>query len=212
MHGTFPTRWRCRRLTVCATAVPRRGRSSSPPWRSSSRTAYRRREQSRRVPAAPPAPLKDPAREVTPAACVCAPPTQVLGGYNAWTWAYVVICATMGLSVSFVFKFLDNIWRIFALGVATALTALLSWPLLGQEPSISEICDIVTIFLSLIVYSTTHDGAMAKPKGPALTADEAKPDGIQLPTEEDKKIEKDMPWHPYYSPSKPKESTALLQK
>lgn len=88
-----------------------------------------------------------------------------LTGYNTFTWLYVVSVATMGLSVSFVFKYLDNIARIYALGVATALTVFLSWPAFGQEPSITVICDVITIFLTLGVYYTTGH------KAPAPTAD-----------------------------------------
>lgn len=93
-----------------------------------------------------------------------------LGGYNTYTWLYIFSVATMGLSVSFVFKFLDNIARTFVLGTSTAVTVFLSWPAFGQVPTISEACCVLTIFLTLLIYYTTPESAMAQ-KAAALTAD-----------------------------------------
>lgn len=93
-----------------------------------------------------------------------------LGGYNRFVWFYILSVAMMGLSVSFVFKFLDNIARTFTLGTSTALTVFLSWPAFGHQPTISEGCCVVTIFLALLLYYTAEPAQ--PPSSAGLVSDE----------------------------------------
>ena len=77
-------------------------------------------------------------------------------GYNGWTVAYVITSASMGLSVSLIFKYQDNIARIMAQATSIALTLLLSVPVLGQRVTVSETCSVGLIAISLLSY---YDGA-----------------------------------------------------
>jgi hypothetical protein len=80
-----------------------------------------------------------------------------LSGYNRWAWGYVFFQAMMGLSVAFIFKYMDNLARTLAVGTSTACTIVLSIPIFGQEVSLSSGCAIFVIFCAVLAY---YDGGM----------------------------------------------------
>jgi len=90
--------------------------------------------------------------------------------YNRFTWWYVVIQAFMGLSVSFVFKYQDNIARSFSVGASMAFTLFLSAPVFDDTITFGAVMSIVIISISLFIY---YDG-QARQQAP-LAADPALP-------------------------------------
>jgi len=95
-----------------------------------------------------------------------------LAHYNKYTWWYVVVQAFMGLSVSFIFKYQDNIARSFAVGTSMAFTLFLSAPVFDDTITFGAVISIVIICISLFVY---YDGQArhqsAPPADPALPAE-----------------------------------------
>jgi len=80
----------------------------------------------------------------------------LLGGFNTYSWLYVFSTGTMGLSVSFMYKYQDNIARIMAIATSIALTLILSVPCLDQDVNIASGTAVVVIALTLLAY---YDGA-----------------------------------------------------
>ena len=80
----------------------------------------------------------------------------LLGGFNSWTFAYVAFVASMGLSVSFILKFQDNIARILSTATSLSLTLFLSVPVLGAAVSGVAVAAVALITLALFGY---YDGA-----------------------------------------------------
>jgi len=80
----------------------------------------------------------------------------LLTGYNGYTWAYVISAATMGLSVSFMFKYQDNISRLLAIATSIGVTLFISIPALGIDVSIGQGTGVVLIALTLLAY---YDGS-----------------------------------------------------
>ena len=78
-------------------------------------------------------------------------------GYNRWTLFYIVICATMGVSVSFIYKYLDNIARICSMAAALGLLLVVQM-LTGLTDRVSVLagCMVGVIALSLFIY---YDGS-----------------------------------------------------
>jgi len=78
------------------------------------------------------------------------------GGYNTWTWLYVLFHALMGLSVSFMYKYQDNIARLMTIAASMSATLFISVPALGQLLSISSVAAVFIICIALVQY---YDGA-----------------------------------------------------
>jgi hypothetical protein len=80
----------------------------------------------------------------------------LLGGFNTYSWLYVLATGTMGLTVSFMYKYQDNIARILAIATSIGLTLILSVPTLGERVSLASGVSVVIIALTLLAY---YDGA-----------------------------------------------------
>jgi hypothetical protein len=95
----------------------------------------------------------------------------VLGNFNTYSWLYVFATGTMGLSVSFMYKYQDNIARIMAMAVSIGVTLILSVPLLDQQISVASGTAVVVIGISLLSY---YDGSEKQKVDDKLRAEKAK--------------------------------------
>ena len=103
----------------------------------------------------------------------------LLTGFTSWTWAYVVLQAAMGLSVSFMFRYQDNIARIFAVGASTVTTLFLSAPAFGRPVTPTAVLAVCIIVAALLIY---YDG-QAKHSEADRAAEAAKGAPAPAPTE-----------------------------
>jgi len=94
--------------------------------------------------------------------------------YNKFTWWYVVLQALMGLSVSFVFKYQDNIARTFAVGTSMAFTLFLSAPVFDDTITFGAVVSIVIISISLFLYYDGQLRQQAPPPADASPPDDSK--------------------------------------
>jgi len=95
----------------------------------------------------------------------------LLGGFNQWSWLYVLSTGTMGISVSFMYKYQDNISRLLAIAFSIALTLFLSVPALGESVNTTEGASVAIIGLALFAY---YDGAEKQKVLDKQRADSAK--------------------------------------
>eukprot|EP00003_Mantamonas_plastica_P020737 TRINITY_DN3342_c0_g1_i2.p1 TRINITY_DN3342_c0_g1~~TRINITY_DN3342_c0_g1_i2.p1 ORF type:complete len:176 (-),score=52.76 TRINITY_DN3342_c0_g1_i2:860-1387(-) len=74
-------------------------------------------------------------------------------GYDWLTWLLVVNSAFGGISISFVFKYLDNMTRVFAQTAAMMVGLVLSVYLFDFVPTIGFICGFVVVCVAIYLYN-----------------------------------------------------------
>jgi len=102
-------------------------------------------------------------------------------GYNVYTWLYILSSAIMGLSVSFIFKYLDNVVRILCVAASIACTLLLSVPLLGQHLTVISVTAIFIIILTLLVYCDGAERQIVIDEQRRLEREAKAPDHVPAP-------------------------------
>lgn len=96
--------------------------------------------------------------------------TSPLKGFEASTWAIVVVNGIGGLLVAAVIKFADNIWKGFATAGAIVLTGIVA-PLLdlGPAPSLLLLAGGALVIFSILLYAMPRADAWRR-AGAALEA------------------------------------------
>ena len=80
-------------------------------------------------------------------------PTHFFAGYNVHTVAAVIIHACMGILVSFIMKYADNIMKLFSGAAASGLSAVASYFLFHEVPSNALIYGTFVVLLGLFIYT-----------------------------------------------------------
>ena len=81
---------------------------------------------------------------------------SVFTGFNPAAYAMIVSQTMMGLSVSFVLKYIDNIAKCFVAAVSMLCVALLHTSMRGEMVPIRLIVSIVLIFFALERYNNNE--------------------------------------------------------
>jgi len=102
----------------------------------------------------------------------------LLTGYNSSTLAYVIFAATMGISVSFIFKYQDNISRLMVVATSIGVTLIASIGGLGEDVSVGQMTCVMLIALTLLAY---YDGTQ---KQKATENAEREREQMQMPGKE----------------------------
>ena len=79
--------------------------------------------------------------------------TGLLHGYTGWAWAAVVTNAFVGLAVSAVLKFCDNIARVYAHAISMIIVLVVSVPLFGQTLSAQIVLALFLVLGSTVQYN-----------------------------------------------------------
>lgn len=87
---------------------------------------------------------------------------QVIGngffdGYSFMTWLLIVNSAFSGISISFVFKYLDNMTRVFAQTAAMMVGLVLSVYLFDFIPTIGFISGFIVVCIAIYLYNVKGD-------------------------------------------------------
>ena len=77
----------------------------------------------------------------------------LLVGFGITTWLYVLVQACLGLTISFVLKYVDNLARVFASSAALVITLLLSCWLFGAVLTAQLAISTVLVALAMLQYS-----------------------------------------------------------
>ncbi|CAG9326609.1 unnamed protein product [Blepharisma stoltei] len=77
----------------------------------------------------------------------------VFEGWDIYTFQVLFVQSTMGLSLSFLFKFLDNIIYVISLTVSMFITAFLSSILFEFEFNLAFICALVVVTAAIYLYN-----------------------------------------------------------
>eukprot|EP01061_Rhynchopus_euleeides_P001867 TRINITY_DN11383_c0_g1_i1.p1 TRINITY_DN11383_c0_g1~~TRINITY_DN11383_c0_g1_i1.p1 ORF type:complete len:393 (+),score=145.73 TRINITY_DN11383_c0_g1_i1:1016-2194(+) len=112
-------------------------------------------------------------------------PSSYFGGWGRYTFALVVIGATQGLTLSVIFKFLDNIVKVQAVAASMVLTVLLSAALFGTEPSFGFYLGVGVVLNALFIYNyEKFYPAVGRPTPPVAPAERrtASPVHTTVPT------------------------------
>lgn len=73
-------------------------------------------------------------------------------GYNAWAVAGITNNTIMGLTISAILKYADNIARVYAHAIAMLITMVLSVLLFGTKPTMQLVLGIMVVTASAIQY------------------------------------------------------------
>lgn len=79
--------------------------------------------------------------------------TDIFTGYNVWTWMLVFTYTFMGLLISQVMKYFDNIVKLFMSGSSMYLSALAAWTLFGFKPTVQFIAGLWLTTIALVMYN-----------------------------------------------------------
>jgi len=77
----------------------------------------------------------------------------LLHGYTAIAWAAVVCNAFVGLAVSAVLKYCDNIARVYAHSISLVVVLVVSVPLFGLDPTAQLVLALLLVIASTVQYN-----------------------------------------------------------
>lgn len=77
----------------------------------------------------------------------------VFEGWDIYTFQVLFVQSTMGISLSFLFKYLDNIVYVISLTVSMLVTAILSAVFFEFEFTISFVCSLVVVTGAIYLYN-----------------------------------------------------------
>lgn len=80
-------------------------------------------------------------------------PWELTRGFNIYTWGLVLTYACMGLILSQIMKFFDNIVKLFISGSSIYLSAVLSWALLGFTPTPNFLGALVVVTAAVLMFN-----------------------------------------------------------
>jgi UDP-sugar transporter A1/2/3 len=85
-------------------------------------------------------------------------------GYNRYTWGLVATYAMMGLLLSQVMKYFDNIVKLFISGSSMYVSAALSWLIFSIEPTSTFMLGLVIVSIALVMYNAERIFTQPKEK------------------------------------------------
>eukprot|EP01063_Lacrimia_lanifica_P025392 TRINITY_DN33196_c0_g1_i1.p2 TRINITY_DN33196_c0_g1~~TRINITY_DN33196_c0_g1_i1.p2 ORF type:complete len:377 (+),score=158.40 TRINITY_DN33196_c0_g1_i1:52-1182(+) len=91
---------------------------------------------------------------------------NVFQHFNFWSLLLILCNALQGLTVSVIFKYLDNLWKVQAQAGAMVVTVTLSAVLLGPAPKVGFYLGVGIVLNALYIYNITKQMDRAPP--PAL--------------------------------------------
>jgi solute carrier family 35 (UDP-sugar transporter), member A1/2/3 len=80
-------------------------------------------------------------------------PAKFFAGYNGHTISAVVVHACMGILVSYIMKYADNIMKLFAGACASGLSSVVNYILFGSPPSDALLYGTTIVLIGLFLYT-----------------------------------------------------------
>jgi len=96
------------------------------------------------------------------------PITGLFTGYNRYTCGLVITFAMMGLILSQVMKFFDNIVKLFISGSSMYVSAVLSYVIFGFVPKPTFVAGLVVVTAAILMYNAERLGFACKPSDEQL--------------------------------------------
>merc|ERR1711971_980148 len=80
-------------------------------------------------------------------------PAGLFRGYNVYVWGLVATYTLMGLLLSHVMRWFDNIVKLFISGCSMYVSAVFSWVIFGYAPTLNFVMALVLVSFAILLYN-----------------------------------------------------------
>merc|ERR1711924_202815 len=80
------------------------------------------------------------------------PEKGFIDGFSVWTWCAVITNGLLGLVISFIFRYGDNILKLFGCAVCVLVTAVMSMFIFDYHPNAGLWLSCVLVLSSTFLY------------------------------------------------------------